>query len=219
MFGGSALAKGATDKFVEFEKQKFRPMLMERMEYQEGYDREEIDKYNRVVDEYNVGVERQINDYFNQVRSGVQSTPSAYQGAPTGSAKNVFSGTNSSVAAPVIKSKQPSFTAQFASINKPTVSAPSLSRPSVPQQSNRPGSSAPQMSVMPAPKAAPKPTQAIASLARPVTNGAFSSVNSSVRAPSKPSGPVMSKAPAPQSKPSSNVFSRVSSTIKNIFRR
>lgn len=219
VFGGSALAKGATDKFVEFEKQKFRPMLMERMEYQDGYDREEIDKYNRVVDEYNVGVERQINDYFNQVRSGVQSTPSAYQGAPTGSAKNVFSGTNSSVAAPVIKSKLPSFTAQFASINKPAVSAPSLSRPSLPQQSNRPGSSAPQMSVMPAPKAAPKPTQAIASLARPVTNGAFSSVNSSVRAPSKPSGPVMSKAPAPQSKPSSNVFSRVSSTIKNIFRR
>lgn len=220
VFGGSANAKAATDKFIEFEKQKFRPSLMERMEYQDGYDREEIDKYNRIVDEYNVGIERQINDYFNQVRSGVQNTPSIFQGAPTGSAKNIFSSTNSSVAAPVIKSKLPSFTSQFASVNKPTVSKPSIAAPSLArpaQQSNMPGSSAPQMSVMPAPKVQPKPTQAIASLARPVTNGAFSSVNSSV-APKAPA-PVMSKAPAPQSKPVSNVFSRVASTIKNIFRR
>lgn len=220
VFGGSKDLGAATERYVENEKQKYPQMS--RMNWEEGYDRGEIDNYNRQIDEYNSS----INNYLNQIRSSTVGAKSIF--TPTQSySKNIFakpaaampmsqSNTPKMSVAPTISKPQmsvarPSSSPQMSSVSR----APQMSTP--PQQSNRPGSSAPQMSVMPQ-KSAPQMSKA------PVM-----SVAPKVSAPQMSKAPVMSvapkpaqnmsKAPAPQSKPSSNVFTKVANAIKNVFRR
>lgn len=212
VFGGSKDLGTATDKYIGYEKEKYKPMS--RMNYEEGYDRGELDNYNRQVDDYN----NSLNKYFSDIKGSVSGSQSIYTPAPVSSAKNIFSSSkpNMSMSAPVQMSMNaPKFSANM-SVNKPqmslaqpsqnmSVNRPSISAPA--QQSNRMGSSAPQMSVAPRMSVAPKP-------APQMSKAPTMSV-----APKMSVAPRMSVAPKPQSKPTSNVFSKVTSALKNIFRR
>lgn len=214
VFGGSKDLGAATEKYIDFEKQKYQPMS--RMGYEDGYDRGSIDSYNRAVDEYN----NSLNNYFSGIRSSVQGSQSIFTPPPQSSSKNIFASANQSVAPkmsfvpnsvskPQMSMAKPS--APQMSMSRPSSPQMSMSRPSAPQMSkSRPStpqmsfakpqmSKAPQMSVArPAPKPAPKPQMSYAK-------------------------PQMSYAPrqsiGTQSKPRSNVFSGLGSTIMSIFRR
>jgi len=207
VFGGSKDLGAATEKYVDFERQKYQPM--QKMGYEEGYDRGDIDNYNRQVDQYNA----ELNNYFNSIRSSTAGAKGDFLGAPTSKPKNVFSssGSNSFSAAPISsKMSAPSFSSKFsapaltmnrsyAQMNVPTSANASLARPSSSPAMSRPATSLPpttQKSV-----AAPRPAMSLP----PTTQ--------------KSVAPIMSKAPAPQSKPKQNIFSKAISTIKNVFRR
>lgn len=203
VFGGSKDLGSATEKYVDFEKQKYQPM--KKINWEEGYDRDQVDNYNRQVDEYN----NSLNNYFNEIRSSTKNSQNIYTPPQTSSTKNIFSQSapKMSMASAQMSMVKPSFTNANMSVAKPvmsqasrsqmSVARPSVSRP--PQQSNKLGGSAPQMSVAPKVTAVTKP------------------------APQMSIAPKMSVAPrsiaGQQSKPSSNIFSKVKSTIKNIFRR
>lgn len=227
VFGGSKDLGAATEKYVSNERSKYPPMS--RMNFEEGYDRGEVDNYNRQVDEYN----NSINNYLNEIRSSTNGAKSIF--TPTQSySKNIFA--NPATAMSMSQSSAPKMSAA------PTISKPqmSMARPSsAPQMSSVARVSAPQMSMAPrssapapsqnftpakanmtsaatgrpavAPKVAPKAAPAPAKLA-PMSYAKPMSV-----AP-KPA-PQQSKAPAPQSKPSNNVFTKVTNAIKNVFRR
>ena len=226
VFGGSKDLGAATEKYVANERSKYPPMS--RMNFEEGYDRGEVDNYNRQVDEYN----NSINKYLNEVRSSTAGAKSIF--TPTQSLnKNIFA--KPAAAMSMSQSSAPRMS------SAPTISKPqmSMARPSSAPQMSSVSRSAPQMSMAPrssapapsqnftpakanmtsaatgrpavAPKVAPKAAPAPAKLA-PMSYAKPMSV-----AP-KPA-PQQSKAPAPQSKPSSNVFSKVTNAIKNVFRR
>lgn len=222
VFGGSKDLGAATERYVENEKQKYPQMS--RMNWEEGYDRGEIDNYNRQIDEYN----NSINNYLNQIRSSTASAKSIFTPVQS-SRQNIFAKPSPVMSvnnapkmsmAPTISKPQmsvarPSSSPQMSSVSR----APQISAP--PQQSNRPGSSAPQMSVMPK-KAAPQmsmntaPKMSIAPKAAP--KPAVMSVAPKMSIAPKPAQN-MSKAPAPQSQPKQNVFTKVTNAIKNVFRR
>ena len=212
VFGGSKDLAPATEKYIDFEKEKYKPMS--RMNWEEGYGRGAVDNYNKQIDDYN----NSINNYFSSIRSSTEGAESGFQGAVAPSSQNIFSSQapNQSFAQPQIsksfsapKPSAQSFAKPSQNISRPqmSVSRPSSSskpsspsRPSAPsspkppQQSNRMGSSAPQMSVAPRPSAGPAPK----------------------------ARPQMSREPAPKRysapKKKSNVFSNVWSYIRNIFR-
>jgi hypothetical protein len=186
VFGGSKDIGVATDKYLNYEKQK-NP-YMSRMGYEEGMDRGEIDAYNKQVDDYN----NQLNSYFNQVKSSITSSKGSYIGTPTGSPQP--KSTKESVIAPM---RNQSVAPQMSlarpaplqmSLNVQSIaSSPlmsiargpqmSMARPSAPQMSvNRPSS--PQMSMA-------RPSSPQMSVARPSQSS------------SRPSAPQMSVAPRP----------------------
>lgn len=239
VFGGSKDLNPATEKYVAYEQEKYKPMS--RMNYEEGYDRGEIDNYNKEVDKYNQG----LNDYFNQIRSSVKGQQSIFTPLPSSSQRNIFA-SSTPVPVPVgtpVGMSSPSFNAKFA-VNTPAkvtsfLSAnASLARPTATPQKSfaapvasaaRPttsgGFSSSNSSLAPRPTPAPAPTPArvsapVASAARPTVSGGFSSANSSLARPApKPApAPTPSRSSGTQSKPKSNVFSNVVSAIKNIFR-
>jgi len=215
VFGGSKDLGAATDKYIGFEKEKYKPMS--RMNYEEGYDRGAIDEYNKQVDEYN----QSLNNYFNSIRSSVSGSQSIFTPPPMSSNKNIFASSKPQIsmaaqpqmgmAAPQMSAARPS--APQMSSRKPSTPQMSFAKP---QMSRAPSmSKAPNMSVAPrmsvAPKAAPKPQMSVAPR--------MSVAPKPAPKPRMSVAPRMSYAPQPQSKPKSNIFSRVSSTIRSIFRR
>jgi murein DD-endopeptidase MepM/ murein hydrolase activator NlpD len=222
VFGGSKDLSPATEKYVANEQQKYP--TMSKMGYSDEYDRGSIDEYNAGIDKYNSS----LSDYFNSIRSSVNGAQSIFTPLPTGSSRNIFAasapqmsvrpGSSAPQMSVMPKAPQQSFAPPRAS-----VSAPSYAQAFAPQQSNRPGSSAPQMSVAPrpqqnmsvAPRMSVAPKQAPQMSVAPRMSVAPKPQMSVAPKPA----PQMSMAPKPQSKPSSNVFSKVTSAIKNIFRR
>lgn len=227
VFGGSKDLSAATERYVQNEKAKYPSMS--RMNWEEGYDRGEIDNYNRQVDEYN----NAINNYLNEIRTSVTGAKGVFTPVQT-SRQNIFAKPASQM--PMSQSSAPRMSAA------PTISKPQMSvapKPTVKPQMSVAPKPAPQMSVAPkaspapsqnftpakanmtsastgkpavAPKPAPKPAPAPAPKLAPMSYAKPMSV-----AP-KPA-PQQSKAPAPQSKPSSNVFTTVTNAIKKVFRR
>lgn len=221
VFGGSKDLAPATEKYVANEQQKYPKMS--RMGYEDGYDRGDIDNYNSQIDKYN----NSLSAYFNDIRSSVNGAQSIFTPPPTGSSKNVFAssapqmsvrpGSSAplmSVAPRMSVAPKPAPQMSFAA-PQASVSAPSYTQALAPQQSNRPGSSAPQMSVAPQPSQnmSVAPRMSVAPKQAPQM-----SVAPRMSVAPKPAQN-MSVAPKPQSKPTSNVFSKVTSAIKNIFRR
>jgi len=219
VFGGSKDLGAATDKYIEFEKQKYKPMS--KMGYEDGYDRGEIDNYNREVDKYN----NELNNYFNSIRSSVSGSQSIFTPAPSGSAKNVFASASvpqMSMAPMQSKMTAPSFSSKFASpapqmsMARPSA-APSIQAPRVSGgMSLSSGGVQGGMSVAPKPAAKPAPAPA------PKVSGGMSLSSGKVQggmsiAPKPQSQPA--KSSGQQSKPSNNVFSKVTTALKNIFRR
>jgi len=226
VFGGSKDIGAATEKFIDFEREKYKPM--DRINFEEGYDRGEVENYNRQVDEYN----NSINKYYGDVRSSTAGAKSAYLPGATPSAKNIFANSTPqinmsrsvpqmSVARPQMSLAKPStpsanISRPNMSIAKPNMSvnrpSQNISRPSSPsrpaQQSNRPGSSAPQMSV------ARKPAPRVSAPRRPSAPQQSNRVGSS--APQQSTAVRRQSRPAPKKR---NVFSRASSYLRNIFRR
>lgn len=206
VFGGSKDLSAATDRYIQNERSKYPSMS--RMGYEDGYDRGEVDNYNRQVDSYN----NSINNYLNEIKSSVSG------------AKSVFT--------PVQSSKQNIFAKPSATMSPSAAPRMSLAVPSAkPQMSMARPSSSPQMSSVtraPQMSVAPKVTQNFtpakanmtsAATGRPVVGTvAKPAVNMSV-APRMSAVPVQSKASVPQSKPKTNVFSKVTNAIKNVFRR
>lgn len=227
VFGGSKDIGSATERYVENEKKKYP--TMSRMNWEEGYDRGEIDNYNRQVDEYN----NSINNYLNSIRSSVNGSKSIFTPVQS-SRQNIF-------AKPAVNMSMSQSTAPRMSA-APTISKPqmSMARPSsAPQMSSVSRVSAPQMSIAPrasAPSQNFTPAKAnmtSAATGRPVIAPkvqsapapqklapmSYAKPYSPAPKPAPKPAPQMSKAPAPQSKPSSNVFSRVTNAIKSVFRR
>jgi hypothetical protein len=223
VFGGSKDLSPATEKYVANEQQKYP--TMSKMGYSDEYDRGSIDEYNAGIDKYNSS----LSDYFNSIRSSVNGAQSIFTPLPTGSSRNVFSGSTPQMSvrpgssAPQMsvmpKAPQQSFAPPRASVSAPKMS---YAQSFAPQQSNRPGSSAPQMSVAPRPQQSSRPAPA------PAPRQSYTpsyAPQMSVRPGS--SAPQMSVAPRPQSRPApkpqsqqkSNIFSKASSWISNIFRR
>lgn len=227
VFGGSKDLSAATERYVQNEKAKYPSMS--RMNWEEGYDRGEIDNYNRQVDEYN----NAINNYLNEIRTSVTGAKGVFTPVQT-SRQNIFAKPASQM--PMSQSSAPRMSAAPA-ISKPQMSV--APKPTVKPQMSVAPKPAPQMSVAPkaspapsqnftpakanmtsastgkpavAPKPAPKPAPAPAPKLAPMSYAKPMSV-----AP-KPA-PQQSKAPAPQSKPSSNVFTTVTNAIKKVFRR
>jgi murein DD-endopeptidase MepM/ murein hydrolase activator NlpD len=153
VFGGSKDLSPATEKYVANEQQKYP--TMSKMGYSDEYDRGSIDEYNAGIDKYNSS----LSDYFNSIRSSVNGAQSIFTPLPTGSSRNVFSGSTPQMSvrpgssAPQMsvmpKAPQQSFAPPRASVSAPKMS---YAQSFAPQQSNRPGSSAPQMSVAPRPQ-------------------------------------------------------------------
>jgi len=232
VFGGSKDIGKATDKFTQFEKEKYP--TMSRMNWEEGYDRGEVDKYNRQIDDYN----NSVNRYLDSIRTSANQSQSIYQPSLKG---NVFSKPNMSMGMsasnPTVMSKpqapqmsqnrpqapqmsmarpsapqmsMPRPAAPQMSMARPAAPQMSMARPSTPQMSvaPRPSVSAPQMSVRPGSSApqmsvAPKPQMSMAPKSTPQMSVA----------------PRMSVAPKAQPAPQKNIFSRAVSSIKNIFGR
>lgn len=207
VFGGSKDLGAATNKYIDYERAKY-PM-MSKMSGGEGYDQGQVDEYNKQVDSYN----NSLNQYFGSIAGSVSSTPSIFTPRLAGSSKNIFA--SPGMAKSPIMSKAPvaSFSAPQASASRPTASfsSPSVSRASAPSSSP---TSAPTATVnRPAPKQIPVVSnQGL----KPVTinkqpvNFDFTTYSSA---------PSAQKAPQPQSKQSSNIFTKAVSTIKNIFRK
>lgn len=202
VFGGSKDLDAATEKYVNFEKQKYQPMS--KLGYNEGYDRSEVDDFNREVEKYN----SELEGYFGSIRSSVKGVPSSFTPNAPSSAKNIFA-----------SSAPSSRVMATPSINRSSVQAPklaSINRPSQARPQNysqAPKSSAPIYG--PASRVAPKP------VAKQVPQQLFTPAKanaSSMRGPIYSAAP-RSSAPKPQSKPVSNVFSRAKSFVSNIFRR
>jgi len=202
VFGGSKDLDAATEKYVNFEKQKYQPMS--KLGYNEGYDRSEVDAYNREVEKYN----NELEGYFGSIRSSVKGVPSSFTPNAPSSAKNIFA-----------SSAPSSRVMATPSINRSSVQAPklaSINRPSQARPQNysqAPKSSAPIYG--PASRVAPKP------VAKQVPQQLFTSAKanaSSMKGPIYSAAP-RSSAPKPQSKPVSNVFSKAKSFVSNIFRR
>lgn len=202
VFGGSKDLDAATEKYVNFEKQKYQPMS--KLGYNEGYDRSEVDAFNREVEKYN----NELEGYFGSIRSSVKGVPSSFTPNAPSSAKNIFA-----------SSAPSSRVMATPSINRSSVQAPklaSINRPSQARPQNysqAPKSSAPIYG--PASRVAPKP------VAKQVPQQLFTPAKanaSSMKGPIYSAAP-RSSAPKPQSKPVSNVFSRAKSFVSNIFRR
>lgn len=227
VFGGSKDLGAATEKYVANERSKYP--AMSRMNFEEGYDRGEIDNYNRQVDEYN----NSINNYLNEVRSSTAGAKSIF--TPVQSLqKNIFAKPSNNMS--MSASSAPRMSAA-PNISKPQINM-SVARPSSsPQMSSVARASAPQMSM--APKASPAPSQNFTPAKANMTSAATGRpaiapkvAPKATPAPAKlapmsyakpmsvaPKPAQQSKAPAPQSKPSNNVFSKVTNAIKNVFRR
>lgn len=215
IFGKTYLGEEATGKYkaresAKYPLQSFVPVGYQGlMDYQDGYDRGEIDNYNREVrksyDDYNTENKRQIDTYNKSVTDYLGSIPKIFDGAnwqmgAPKSAKNAFSEASLAYKTPQM-SVAPKTTAM--SMQVPSISKPQMSMaPKKPQMSKNMMSVAkPQMSMAPklnaftAPRPAPKPTPQMSS---------YSPSRSSTNAPQmsmapKPT-PQMSMAPkkAPQ---------------------
>lgn len=209
VFGGSKDIGAATQKFVEFEKQKYP--YASRMSYGDGYDNGQIDAYNKSVDQYNT----ELNNYFNAIADSTTNSQSIFTPRISGSSKNIFS--QSPMSMPMSK---PS------SVQMMSVKAPTFAPMSMPQKSpqmSMPQRSFPTITSGPNQNASPiKSTAKPAILSGPNQNASPIKPKSPAPAPMSYSyKPPMSisKSPAPQSKPTSNVFSSVKSYVNNIFRR
>ena len=213
VFGGSKDIGEATERYLAEERKKYPAMA--HINWEEGYDRGELDNYNRQVHEYNTA----LNNYFNDIKKLASGSQSIFTPAPASSSKNIFS---SSKPAMSVASAPMSFaTPKFSSPNM-SIAKPQMSMASAPQMSK-----APNMSVAPKPASrisgpmslpsgriqgpmsvAPKPAPRMSVAPKPAPQMSVA-----------PRMSVASKSVGTQSKPSSNIFSRVSSAVKSIFRR
>lgn len=217
VFGGSKDLGAATEKYVQKERAKYP--TASRMNYEEGYDRGEIDNYNREIDKYNTSLE----SYFSSIPKSVEGFQSVY--APFNKPTLSTSRSNNPAisarpAAPqmsvtprmsMAKPSAPQMSLakpQMSVAPRPQASAPSMSAP--PQQSNRPGSSAPQMSVAPRQAPRPNPVPALQSI------GGQSKANGQIQGGMS----VAPKKTAPANKNTgTNIFKQATNKILNIFRR
>ncbi len=245
VFGGSKDLAPATEKYVTNEQSKYPAMSRANpeglMSYEEGYDRGEIDaynesinketsNYNKQVDEYN----NSINKYLNDIRSSVTGAKSIF--TPTQSySKNIFAKPQAAVRSTSMSpAPQMSMAKPQMSMARPAVPQMSVAPAPVPQMSIAPRASAPAQSFSSSPAQNSSPAAANMTSAatgrpavapKPAPRAAPAPAKLAPMSYAKPmsvapkSAPQQSKAPAPQSKPSSNVFSRVTNAIKNVFRR
>lgn len=227
IFGKTYLGEEATGKYkaresAKYPLQSFTPVGYEGlMDYQDGYDRGEIDNYNREVrksyDDYNNESKRQTETYNKSVTDYLGSIPKVFDGAnwqmgTPKSAKNAFSQASLAYKTPQM-SVAPKTTAM--SMQAPSISKPQMSVAPKPQMSKNMMSVAkPQMSVAPklnaftAPKPTPKPIATPANANMSTNNGAVRGVSSTPQmsmapkpAPQMSVAPRMSVAPKPQPYP------------------
>lgn len=176
IFGNTYLGEEATGKYKARETAKYPLMSFTPMDYQEGYDNGDIDRYNQES-------RSQIDQYNNSVNSYLGSIPKVFSGTnwqmgSPKSAKNVFSQASLAYKAP-----------QMSVEPKPQMS---MARPQMsvaPKPKANPVAPKPQMSIAPA-KPAPKPISSPANANMSTNNGAVYS------APK----PQMSVAPKPTPK-------------------
>ncbi len=213
VFGGSKDIGEATERYLAEERKKYPAMA--HINWEEGYDRGELDNYNRQVHEYNTS----LNNYFNDIKKLASGSQSIFTPTPASSSKNIFS---SSKPAMSVASAPMSFaTPKFSSPNM-SIAKPQMSMASAPQMSKAPNMS---MAPTPAPRisgpmslpggriqgpmsVAPKPAPRMSVAPKPAPQMSVA-----------PRMSVASRSVGTQSKPSSNIFSRVSSAVKSIFRR
>ncbi|HON26187.1 MAG TPA: peptidoglycan DD-metalloendopeptidase family protein, partial [Myxococcota bacterium] len=216
VFGRSKDLGAATDKFIEFEKQKY-PM-MSRMSSSPEYDQGSVDQYNSEVDKYNSS----LNDYFNSVRSSTKGAQSIFTPLPSSANKNVFS--SKSVVPNQSQIQSPQMSSPIApSLSRPTsvptpVPTPAKNTFSAPSSSASLASVASKPASAPTPTPVPTPSKSPAPVSKPAVVSA-----PKVSAPVPVPVPTPTRAPAPQSKPTKkvkplNVFgSALSTTAGSIF--
>lgn len=198
IFGNTYLGKEATDKYRTKETAKYPLMSYNTMGYEDGYDRGEIDNYNRQVRE-------QTDQYNNSIKSYLGSIPQVFSGtnwqmgAPK-SARNQFADValemktpesridkslmsmapmntpslnKFSAAANIVKpNAKPTINSSLMSMNKPQMSMASISKPqmqvSKPSTPSQSRPSAPSVSAPKAPSTSGKPLAPM-SYAKPYT--------------------------------------------------
>lgn len=210
VFGSHHQVGQATDKYINFEKEKYPKMG--RMGYSDEYDSSSIDDYNREVDKYN----SEIDKYIGSIKPFTTDTPT-YAGSPTprkgvgapamNNSPYVSKANNNMVEKLFSKAVEgvknafdpTAVTVAMRSV-QPISTFSSIFKAAGPSKKVQASSSAPKMSVNRPTASAPKPAQA--SVSRPSVSVNMSvAPNRSVAQPNRSVAPAPKAAPAPRPAP------------------
>lgn len=212
VFGGTKDLNQATDKYIVFERQKYPDM--QHMSYQDGYDRGEVDAYNKSVDDYNYS----LNDYYKAAKNSVVGIPSIFTPTQKSSSKNVFSSNNGPISfanpvsslpasrlGPMSPIRQSNSVVPVQKFAAAPMSMPSKSVTVVSPGSNQGPKSVMTSSSFSAPKSSPAPMsvpkKSVTVVSPGANQGPKSVMVAAKSAPAPKSTPAPKSAPAPRSVP------------------